>query len=98
MSENTPKTRIILTIFETGSSVNFRSWKTAKSHGKGHGKSWNLKNFKSTNPDRPSCSVCDKTEPFKIYDATVTKTSFKIASSGLLLFFVIMSACQTSKN
>ena len=33
-----------LTIFETGSSVNFRSWKTEKSHGKGHGKSWNLKN------------------------------------------------------
>ena len=24
---------------------------------------------------------------FKIYDATVTKTSFKIASSGLLIFF-----------
>ena len=37
MSENTPKTRMILTIFETGISVNFRSWKTAKSHGKGKG-------------------------------------------------------------
>ena len=45
------------------------------------------KTFESTNPDRPSCSVCDKMEPFKIYDATVTKTSFNIASSGLLLFF-----------
>ena len=44
MSENAPKTRMILTIFETGISVNFRSWKTAKSHGKGYGKSWNLKN------------------------------------------------------
>ena len=35
---------------------------------------------------------------FKICDATVTKTSFKIAISGLLIFFVIMSACLTSKN
>ena len=35
---------------------------------------------------------------FKICDATVTKTSFKIASSGLLIFFVVMSACLTSKN
>ena len=44
MSENAPKTRMILTLFETGSSVNFRSWKTEKRHGNGHGKSWNLKN------------------------------------------------------
>ena len=35
---------------------------------------------------------------FKICDATVTKTSFKIASSGLLIFFVVMSDCLTSKN
>ena len=35
---------------------------------------------------------------FKICDATVTKTSFKIASSGLLILFVVMSACLTSKN
>ena len=35
---------------------------------------------------------------FKICDATVTRTSFKIASSGLLIFFVVMSACLTSKN
>ena len=35
---------------------------------------------------------------FKIYDATVTKTSFKIASSGLLIFFVIMSICLNLRN
>ena len=35
---------------------------------------------------------------FKICDATVTKTSFKIASSGLLIVFVVMSACLSSKN
>ena len=35
---------------------------------------------------------------FKIYDATITKTSFKIASSGLLIFFVFMSVCLTSRN
>ena len=30
--------------------VNVRSWKTGKSLGKGHGKSWNLKTQKSANP------------------------------------------------
>ena len=35
---------------------------------------------------------------FKIYDATVTKTAFKIASAGLVIFFVIMSVCLISKN
>ena len=35
---------------------------------------------------------------FKICDATVTKTSFKIATSSQLIFFVIVSACLTSKN
>ena len=35
---------------------------------------------------------------FKICDATVTKTSFKIATSSQLIFFVIVSACPTSKN
>ena len=30
--------------------VKFRSWKTLKSHGKGHGKSWN---FKSQNKYKP---------------------------------------------
>ena len=39
----------------------------------------------------------NKIREFKICDAKVTKTSFKIASSGLLIFFV-MSACLTSKN
>ena len=34
----------------------------------------------------------------KIYDATAKKTSFKSASSGLLIFLVIMSVCLTSKN
>ena len=35
---------------------------------------------------------------FKICEATVTKTSFKIASSGLLIFFVVMSASLSSKS
>ena len=30
--------------------MKFRSWKTWKSHGKGHGKSWNFKAEKSMNP------------------------------------------------
>ena len=32
---------------------------------------------------------------FKIYDATVAKTSLKIASSSLSIFFVIISVCLT---
>ena len=32
---------------------------------------------------------------FQIYDATVPKTSRKIASSSLSIFFVIMSICLT---
>ena len=44
-----------------------------------------------------SIANLDITE-FKIYDATVTKRSFKIVRSGLLIFFAIMSACLTSKN
>ena len=46
---------------------------------------------------RPPLRVEVNTE-FKMYDATVAKTSFKIASSGFLIFFVIMSVCLTSKN
>ena len=42
--------------------------------------------------------VTNDNRDFKICDSTVTKTSFKIASSGLLIFFVVMSACLTSKN
>ena len=42
--------------------------------------------------------LCPVNREFKICDATVTKTSFKIASSGVLIFFVVMSACLTSKN
>ena len=34
---------------------------------------------------------------FKIYDVTVTKTSFKIASSGLLIVSVIMSVCSSAE-
>ena len=41
---------------------------------------------------------CFVNTEFKIYDATVTKTSFNIASSGLSIFFVIMSVCLTLKN
>ena len=43
-------------------------------------------------------SVRLRIREFKICDATVTKTSFKIASSGLLIVFVVMSACLSSKN
>ena len=32
---------------------------------------------------------------FKVLDATVAKTSLKIASSSLPIFFVIVSACFT---
>ena len=32
---------------------------------------------------------------FKIYDATLVKTSLKIASSSLSIFFVIISVCVT---
>ena len=35
---------------------------------------------------------------FKVYDATATKTSFKIATSGSFIFFVIMLACLTSRT
>ena len=45
-----------------------------------------------------SNALIDKIREFKICDAKVTKTSFKIGSSGLLIFFVIMSACLTSTN
>ena len=35
---------------------------------------------------------------FKIYDATVAKTSLKIASSSLSVFFVIISVCVTFES
>ena len=35
---------------------------------------------------------------FKIYDVTVTKTSLKIASSSLSIFFVIISVCVTFES
>ena len=35
---------------------------------------------------------------FKIYDATVGKTSLKIASSSLSIFFVIISVCVTFES
>ena len=35
---------------------------------------------------------------FKIYDATVAKTSLKIASSSLSIFFIIMSICLTFES
>ena len=35
---------------------------------------------------------------FKIYDATVAKTSLKIASSSLSIFFVIISVCVTFES
>ena len=35
---------------------------------------------------------------FKIFDATVAKTSFKIASSGFSIYFAIMSVCLTFES
>ena len=35
---------------------------------------------------------------FKIYDATVAKTSLKIASSSFSIYFAIMSVCLTFEN
>ena len=35
---------------------------------------------------------------FKIYDATVAKTSFKIASSSFSIYFAIMSVCLTFES
>ena len=35
---------------------------------------------------------------FKIYDATIAKTSLKIASSSLSIFFVIVSVCVTFES
>ena len=35
---------------------------------------------------------------FKIYDATVTKTSLKIASSSLPIFSIVMSICLTLES
>ena len=44
--------------------------------------------------------ACSKTyiREFKIYDATATKTSLKIASSSLSIFFVIISVCVTFES
>ena len=39
-----------------------------------------------------------KKREFKIYDATVAKTSLKIASSSFSIYFVIMSVCLTFEN
>ena len=35
---------------------------------------------------------------FKIYDATVAKTSLKIASSSFSIYFAIMSVCLTFES
>ena len=35
---------------------------------------------------------------FKIYDATVAKTSLKIASSSFPIYFAIMSVCLTFES
>ena len=48
MSENTKNKDI----FDNSGKrqLNFRSWKTGRSHGKDHGKSWNLKSSKEYKP------------------------------------------------
>ena len=38
------------------------------------------------------------TRKFKIYDRTVVKTSLKIVSLSLTIFFVIMSICSTLES
>ena len=42
--------------------------------------------------------VKDDTWEFKIYDATVAKTSLKIASSSFPIYFAIMSGCLTFES
>ena len=39
-----------------------------------------------------------KYREFKIYDATVAKTSLKIASSSFSIYFAIMSVCLTFES
>ena len=46
-SKNIPKMK---DDFQEKLMVKFRSWKTWRSHGKGHGKSWNFKSSKEYEP------------------------------------------------
>ena len=41
---------------------------------------------------------CGSNREFKIYDATVAKTSLKIASSSFSIYFAIMSVCLTFES
>ena len=45
-----------------------------------------------------SCLLKLNNREFKIYDATVAKTSLKIASSSFSINFAIMSACLTFES
>ena len=47
---------------------------------------------------RSMFAECFVIRELKIYDATVAKTSLKIASSSLSIFFVIISVCLTFKG
>ena len=45
-----------------------------------------------------SCLLKLPIREFKIYDATVAKTSLKIASSSFSIYFAIMSVCLTFES
>ena len=45
-----------------------------------------------------STLALEKVREFKIYDAMVAKTSLKIASSSLSIFFAIISVCVTFES
>ena len=49
-------------------------------------------------PDYVKPSFHGVTREFKIYEATVAKTSFKIASSSFSIYFAIMSVSLTFES
>ena len=57
-----------------------------------------FKGFAAVLPDSRHCSTTLDIREFKIYNATVAKTSLKIASSSFSIYFAIMSVCLTFEN
>ena len=47
---------------------------------------------------RASVVVRTSNREFKMYDATMAKTSLKIASSSFSIYFAIMSVCLTFES
>ena len=74
-----PKTRMIFYKFWKW-QLNFRPWKTGKSHRKGHGKSWNLKSSKEYEPWRIArCSILRRN----------IQTSFMVVISFVFTLWII---------